>query len=337
MCEDCIYGKATKHPFDEVLTHETEILERVHIDLFGPSRTRTRGGASYLMLCTDGKSSFRVPHFLDNKRKETGVKALHEYRVMAETQTGKKLRRIRIDGGGELNNGLVDQYCAEHGIIIEKVPHDSSAANGVAERAFRTVMEGTRTLLEDADLPYSFWGEAASTFVYTNNFVPSTRSPDTIPIEAWTKQRQDISHLRPFGCDCWATLPRRRTDGKLGRQAIKGRLLGYMGRRGYRLWVPEDKRIEESHDVTFEEGEPHRTRKREVEEDDTEDVLPDGNVGPGNPGINNDAGSNPEDPEPGGDNPGFEPDPDRTVPTSGIPTTPVHPVPIPTVPTRRSV
>lgn len=210
MCEDCLYGKATKHPFDEVLTHETEILERVHLDLFGPSRTHTRGGANYLMLCTDGRSSFRVPYFLNNKRKETGLRALHEYRMMAENQIGKKLRRIRIDGGGELNNGLVDEYCAEHGIIVEKVPHDSSAANGVAERSFRTVMEGTRTLLEDAKLPYTFWGEAASTFVYVDNFIPSARFPDTVPIEAWTKQRQDISHLRPFGCDCWATLPRRR-------------------------------------------------------------------------------------------------------------------------------
>ncbi|GAW07748.1 retrotransposon Ty1-copia subclass [Lentinula edodes] len=157
MCEDCLYGKATKRPFDEVLTHKMEILERVHIDLFGPARTQTRGGASYLMLYT---------HFLNNKRKETGVKALHEYRVMAETQTGKKLKRIRIDGGGELNNGEVDKYCAENGIIIEKVSHDSSAGNGVAEWAFRTVMEGTRTLLEDAKLPYSFWGEAASTFIF---------------------------------------------------------------------------------------------------------------------------------------------------------------------------
>lgn len=41
MCEDCLYGKATKHPFDEVLTHETDILKRVHIDLFGSSRTQT--------------------------------------------------------------------------------------------------------------------------------------------------------------------------------------------------------------------------------------------------------------------------------------------------------
>lgn len=243
MCEDCLYGKATKCPFNEILTHESKVLERVHIDLFGPARTPSRGGATYLMLCTDGKLSFRVLHYLTNKRKETGVKALHKFRVKAEKQTGKVLRTIWINSGGELNNGLVDEYCAEHGITIEKVPHDSSAANGVAERSFRTVMEGTRTLLEEADLPYSFWGEASSTFIYVNNFVPLSRYPDVVPIEAWTQRRQDVSHLRPFGCECWVMLPRRRTDGKLGRQAVKGRLLGYMGRRGYRIWIPEMRKV----------------------------------------------------------------------------------------------
>lgn len=34
-------------------------------------------------------------------------------------------------------------------------------------------------------------------------------------------------------------------------------MLGYMGRRGYWIWVPESKKIEESHDVTFEEGRSH--------------------------------------------------------------------------------
>lgn len=296
MCEDCLYGKATKHPFDEVLTHESEVLERVHIDLFGPSRTQTRGGANYLMLCTDGKSSFRVPYYLANKRKETGLKTLHEYRMMAEKQTGKVLRTIRIDGGGELNNSLVDAYCKEHGITIEKVPHDSSAANGVAERSFRTVIEGTRTLLEDANLPYSFWGEAASTFIYVDNFVPSSRFPDVVPVEAWTQKRSDISHLRPFGCECWATLPSRRTDGKLGRQAVKGKLIGYMGRRGYRVWVPEHKRIEESHDVTFEEGAPHRTRRPETMEDTSEEVEDSGGNGASNTNTNEQVHDPPETP-----------------------------------------
>lgn len=216
MCEDCLYGKATKHPFDKV--HKTEVLKRVHMDLFGPARMQTKGRAVYLMLCMDGRSLFQVPCYLTNKQKEMGMKALHEYRMMVEKQTGKVLKTIPIDGGGELNNRMVDAYCAEHGITIKKVPHNLSAANGVVERLFRTVMEGTCTLLEEADLPYSFWGEALATFIYMNNFVPSSRFPNTIPVEAWTQRRHNIAHLRPFGCECWATLPRRRTDGKLGRQ-----------------------------------------------------------------------------------------------------------------------
>lgn len=94
MCEDCIYGKATKDPFDEVLTHRTEVLERAHINLFGPARMVTCGGATYLMLCTDSRSSFRVPYYLNNKWKETGVKVLHEYQTMAEKQTGRLLKTI---------------------------------------------------------------------------------------------------------------------------------------------------------------------------------------------------------------------------------------------------
>lgn len=144
------------------------------MELFGLARTQTRGGATYLMLCTDGRSSYRVPHYLTNKRKEPGLKVLHEYRMMAEKQTGKVLRTIRIDGGGELNNGLVVTYCAKHEITIEKVPHNSLAANGVAKQLFLAVMEGTRTLLEEAELPYSFWGEASATFIYVNNLVPSS-------------------------------------------------------------------------------------------------------------------------------------------------------------------
>lgn len=157
MCEDCLYGKATKQPFDKILRYKSEVLERVHLDLFGPSKMQTRGGASYLMLCTDGKSSFWIPYYLTNKWKETGLKALHKYWVMAEKQTRKVLKTIQINGSRKLNNSLVDAYCKENRIIIKKVPHDSSAANGVVKQSFWTVMEETHTLLENADLPYLFW------------------------------------------------------------------------------------------------------------------------------------------------------------------------------------
>lgn len=57
-------------------------------------------------------------------------------------------------------------------------------------------------------------------------------------------------------------------------EAIKGRLLGYMGRIGYRVWIPESKKIEESHNVTFEEGPAHRTcSTTELEEENDEGIT----------------------------------------------------------------
>ncbi|KAJ7093026.1 hypothetical protein C8R43DRAFT_908109, partial [Mycena crocata] len=52
-CEDCIYGKHARRPFDEIVSHETEVLERVHIDLWGPARTVSAGGKKFMMLLTD--------------------------------------------------------------------------------------------------------------------------------------------------------------------------------------------------------------------------------------------------------------------------------------------
>ena len=40
QCEDCIYGKQTQCPYDEVISPEKTLLERVHIDIHGPTRVR---------------------------------------------------------------------------------------------------------------------------------------------------------------------------------------------------------------------------------------------------------------------------------------------------------
>jgi hypothetical protein len=38
LCEDCIFGKQARRPFDEVVTPETEVNEHVHTDLWGPAQ-----------------------------------------------------------------------------------------------------------------------------------------------------------------------------------------------------------------------------------------------------------------------------------------------------------
>ena len=226
-CIDCIMGKHARRPFDEVVARETEILERIHLDLWGPSRTTSAGGKCYMLIITDGRTSYRVPYFLSNQEAPTTLEALRTYHVMAERQTGKKLKRIWVDK--EFINGAWKAYCAEHGIILETGPHYSSAQNEMAEKSNRTVIEGARTILHNGAFPPSMWGEAASSQIYLWNFVPLLCHPDEVPAELWTGKCQDVSHLHPLGCDAWAKILKEKGESKLSPRSIQGKLIGYMG------------------------------------------------------------------------------------------------------------
>ena len=56
-------------------------------------------------------------------------------------------------------------------------------------------------MLNEANLPAKFWGEALYTFLYINNRLPTTALPaHTTPFEEWHHRKPEIGHLRVFGC-----------------------------------------------------------------------------------------------------------------------------------------
>jgi hypothetical protein len=273
-----------------------------------------------MMLVSDGGTSMKFPLFLNNKTKEASLAAFRDWVTAAELQTGKRLKCVRFDLGGEFDNTLFCGWCRERGIAVEKLPKDSSSANGHVERGNRTVIEGTRTQLIESGLDKRFWAEAAAAHCYVRGFIPSSRHPDVIPWVAWHRKtdadgnllKPKISHLRAWGSECWVKDLDNR-EGKLGDQGWKGRMVGYMGRRGYRIYDPSRVRIFQVRNVIFEEGNPHRTRAVEPEED----LLPqDASIfdGPDLPphGADNDAPAGTENgvpPPPPGPPPGPPPPP----------------------------
>jgi GAG-pre-integrase domain/Integrase core domain len=174
-CEDCIMGKQTRQPFDNNLARETEVLERVYVDLWGPARTQSNGEKQYMMQAVDGKSTHTKGYYLANKNAETTLEVFKSYHVMAERQTGKKLRHIQTDEGGEFCNDLWNSYCKEFGIIHETTSAYSSQSNGVVEHANRTVIERVWVLLHDSGLSATMWCEIASTVLYLKDFIPTAR------------------------------------------------------------------------------------------------------------------------------------------------------------------
>src|ERR1700735_1967531 len=108
-------GKQTRRPFDGNSHPAGEVLERVHIDLWGPSRVASTGGKRYMMEIVDAYGGHTEGYFLADKEAETTLTALKHYVALAERQTGKKIKCLRVDGGAEFCNKLWEDWCGEWG------------------------------------------------------------------------------------------------------------------------------------------------------------------------------------------------------------------------------
>jgi len=53
LCKDCIYDKHTTHSYHDSKSREKEILECVHINIWGPYQVQSAGGTLYFMIIID--------------------------------------------------------------------------------------------------------------------------------------------------------------------------------------------------------------------------------------------------------------------------------------------
>ena len=88
-----------------------------------------------------------------------------EFKAYAERLTGKQIRVLQDDKGGEFTGHRWDAMYAQTGIKPRHTTRKRPEQNGVAERANRTVVEGTCAVLAESGMPHSFWGEALLSFV----------------------------------------------------------------------------------------------------------------------------------------------------------------------------
>ena len=99
------------------------------------------------------------------------------------------------------------------------------ATNGVAERAVRSVLDGTRTILENAEMPLQYWTLASRHWCFSHNI--ETRDGDS----SWN-QRHKTGHFKglrvPFGAKVdFLPSPIQEKSPKFGPRAISGVFLGY--------------------------------------------------------------------------------------------------------------
>ena len=75
---------------------------------------------------------------------------------MVEKATRRKLKRIRIDNGGEYTSREFETYCTKNGIRHEKTVSSTPQHNGVTEILNCTIIERVRCMLKTAKLSKLF-------------------------------------------------------------------------------------------------------------------------------------------------------------------------------------
>ena len=125
--------------------------------------------------------------------------------------------------------------------------------NGVAERKNKSICEATKAMMSDLDLTSSLWAEATSTAVHVQNRSSHIVLGDKTLEETFTGEKPEVGHLRIFGCLVYIhVLKEKRT--KMEPSGKKGTFVGYSEiAKAYRIYVPGQRYIEVSRDVTFDE------------------------------------------------------------------------------------
>jgi transposase InsO family protein len=101
----------------------------VHTDVCGPMHTRSLGGAYYFLLFIDDFTRYTWVYFL--RRKSDVFEYFKEFRNMVEKQTGKTIKILHSDQGGEYRLGNFIKYCKDHGIVHQFIIPHTPQQNGV--------------------------------------------------------------------------------------------------------------------------------------------------------------------------------------------------------------
>ena len=100
-CYGCALGKQSRYPFPKNSSKKTtDVLELVHSDVCGPMNIASVGGSLYFLTFKDDYSNFTWVYML--KKKSEVLEKCLEFVALAENFTGKSLKRIRTDNGGEI-------------------------------------------------------------------------------------------------------------------------------------------------------------------------------------------------------------------------------------------
>jgi len=197
VCRGCVLGMyaTTKFPRSDWRADGT--LGLIHSDICGLMSTRALSGAQYFVIFIYDHSRKTLIYFL--KTKDEVFDRFREFKALMENVTGKKIKVLRSDNGGEyIDKNFID-FCAKEGIKREWTTLYNPKKNGVAEWKNRTIVGATNNMLYDEDLPRFLWAKECNMTIYIHNKTPHRALGKKTPKGVFTGKKPKVSHFRIFG------------------------------------------------------------------------------------------------------------------------------------------
>ena len=83
----------------------------IHSDLCGPMSTTSLKGYEYYITFIDDFSRKNWIYFLKTKKSKEVLQKFKEFKALVENQTGRRIKVLRSDNGGEYTSKEFDAFC----------------------------------------------------------------------------------------------------------------------------------------------------------------------------------------------------------------------------------
>jgi transposase InsO family protein len=123
-----------------------------------------------------------------------------------------RIKKLRSDNGTEFKNTQVEEFLKEEGIKHEFSFCYSPQQYGLVERKNWTLIDMTRTMLEEYKTSDRFWVEAVNTACHAINLLYLHRLLKKTSYELLTGNKPNVSYFRVFRSKCYILVKRGRNS-----------------------------------------------------------------------------------------------------------------------------
>ena len=186
----------------------------------------------YVITLLDDCSSYAV--LIKLRRKSDAFQAFKDYKSWAEKQSGRKIKKIHIDRGGEFLNEITELFLKAEGIEVQKSEPHVHQQNGCTEHINHTLMDKSESMRQHTCCLESWWEFSYSTAMHVYNRTPMCRLNWKTPTEIFTRRKPDVSYFRTFGAGAYVFIPKGQCKSKQSAHSEAMIFIEYdQGSKGY--------------------------------------------------------------------------------------------------------